>query len=290
MRSAALERPPSRSRVDGRVVVAPVFRRSGEASDLVAVEEPLELRIGGDVVGVLMRTPGEDHRLALGFLFSERIIESAADVSVVYHCGRPGSEGYGSSLEVTPASGARVDWARLDGARRSFSGGSACGACGRQAVSDLLEGLEPPPEGPVFEERAVSEAVASLRHHQPVFEVTGATHAAALWARDGALIAGHEDVGRHNAVDKVVGALLVAREEARHRGAPPPEPALLAVTSRAGLDVLQKAARARIPVVATVSAPTSLGVELACRAGLTLAAFVRDGRMNVYSGRERIRG
>ena len=91
------------SRVDGRVVVAPVFRRTGEASDLVAVEEPLELRIGGDVLGVLMRTPGEDHRLALGFLFSERIIESAADVTAVFHCGRPGSEGYGNTVEVTAA-------------------------------------------------------------------------------------------------------------------------------------------------------------------------------------------
>jgi FdhD protein len=149
--------------------------------------------------------------------------------------------------------------------------------------------MEPPAEGPVFTASAVTEAVEALRNHQPVFEATGATHAAALWDRGGALVAGHEDVGRHNAVDKVIGALLLAREEARRRGAPPPEPALLAVTSRAGLDVLQKAARARIPVVAAVSAPTSLGLELARRAGLTLAAFVRGGRMNVYTGPERIR-
>jgi FdhD protein len=286
MGHTALEMRPSR--VDGKVVVAPVFRRSGEASDLVAIEEPLELRIGGDVLGVLMRTPGEDHRLALGFLFSERIIQSAADVTAIFHCGRPGSEGYGNAIEVTAASGGRLDWARLDGARRSFSGGSACGACGRQTVSDLLDGLEPPPDGPVFAAAAVTEAVESLRDHQPTFEVTGGTHAAALWDRAGALVAGHEDVGRHNAVDKVIGALLIAREEARQRGTPPPEPALLAVTSRAGLDVVQKAARARIPVLATVSAPTSLGAELARRSGLTLAAFVRGGRMNVYSGRERI--
>ena len=286
--SLAVDPRPSAARIEGRVVPVPVFRRGEEASDLVAVEEPLELRIGGDVLGVLMRTPGDDHRLALGFLFSERIIESAADVTAIYHCGRPGAEGYGSSIEVTPASGARIDWARLDGARRSFTGGSACGACGRQTVTDLLDGMEPPAPGPVFAPGAVAEAVASLREHQPVFEATGATHAAALWDRSGALVAGHEDVGRHNAVDKVVGALLLAREEARQRRAAAPEPALLAVTSRAGLDVLQKAVRARIPVVATISAPTSLGVEMARRSGLTLAAFVRGGRVNVYSGRERI--
>ncbi len=255
MGGAAPEPRPFRSRVDGRVAAATVFRRWGQASDLVAIEEPLELRVGDDVLGVLMRTPGEDHRLALGFLFSERIIASAADVTAIHHCGRPGTEGYGNAIEVTPASGARVDWERLDGARRSFSGGSACGACGRRTVADLLSGLEPLPEGPVLEADAVSEAVDALRDHQPVFEVTGATHAAALWDRSGALVAAHEDVGRHNAVDKVVGALLLAREEARSRGGPPPEPAILAVTSRAGVDVLQKAVRARVPVVASVSAP-----------------------------------
>jgi FdhD protein len=276
--------------VDGRVAEAAVHRASGPVPDLVAIEEPLELRVGGDPLGVLMRTPGDDHRLALGFLFSERIIGSAADVTTIHHCGRPGAEGYGNAIEVTPASRGRIDWERLDGARRGFSGGSACGACGRQTVADLLEGLEPPAAGPVLDAEAVTAAVDALRDHQPVFEVTGATHAAALWDREGVLVAAHEDVGRHNAVDKVVGALLLAREEARGRGGRLPEPGILAVTSRAGLDVLQKAARARVPVVATVSAPTSLGVELASRAGLTLAGFVRGGRMNVYTGRERIRG
>lgn len=281
---------PSPPRVEGRVVATPVFRRGeAESSDLVAVEEPLEIRIAGEPLGILMRTPGDDNRLSLGFLFSEGIIGSAADVSAVFHCGRPGSDGYGNSIEVTPASGGRFDWERLDGARRGFSAGSACGACGRRSIAELLAGIEPCGEGPFFAASALCEAVEALRGHQPAFVATGGTHAAALWDREGALVAAHEDVGRHNAVDKVVGGLLLAREEARGRGSPLPEPALLAVSSRAGLDVVQKAARARIPVVATVSAPTSLGIELARRAQLTLAAFVRGDRMNVYSGRERIR-
>jgi FdhD protein len=121
-----------------------------------------------------------------------------------------------------------------------------------------------------------------------VFERTGGAHVAALWDRTGTLVATHEDVGRHNAVDKVVGALLVAQLEARRAGRPPPEPALLCVSSRAGVEIVQKAAKARVPVVATVSAPTSLAVELALRGGITLAAFVRQGGMNVYSGGERI--
>jgi FdhD protein len=258
---------------------------AGPASDLVAREEPLELRIGGEPVAVLMRTPGDDHRLALGFLFSERIIASASELSAVFHCGRPGDAGYGSALELAPASGARLDWDRLDGTRRAFAAGSACGVCGRRAVEDLLEGLAPPPPGAPVAAAWVAERVAALREHQPVFAATGGTHVAALWSRDGTLVAAHEDVGRHNAVDKVVGALLLARAAG---GAP--EPLLLAVSSRAGLEIVQKAARAGIPVVATVSAPTSLAVELARAAGLTLAGFVRPGRMNVYAGAERLDG
>lgn len=258
---------------------------AGPASDLVAREEPLELRIGGEPVAVMMRTPGDDHLLALGFLFSERIIASASDVSALYHCGRAGEEGYGSALELAPASGARLDWDRLDGTRRDFTAGSACGMCGRRTVEDLVAGLTPPPAGAPVSAAWVSERVAALREHQPVFAATGGTHVATLWGRDGALIAAHEDVGRHNAVDKVVGALLLARAAGDS-----PEPLLLAVSSRAGLEIVQKAARAGIPMIATVSAPTSLAIELARAARLTLAGFVRPGRMNVYAGAERLDG
>jgi FdhD protein len=280
-------RPPAAPRLDGRAASTSLVRPGdGAASDLVALEEPLEIRIAGETVGVLMRTPGDDHRLALGWLFSEGIVGSASEFSAVYHCGRPGDESYGSAIELAPASGARIDWERIEGTKRGFASSSACGVCGRKAVEDLVAGLVAPEPIPPIPAALVGERVDALRHHQPVFAATGGTHVAALWDRDGALIAAHEDVGRHNAVDKVVGALLLARAEAP----PGPRPALLTVSSRAGLEIVQKAARARIPIVATVSAPTSLAIELARASGLTLAGFVRPGRMNVYAGAERLSG
>jgi len=266
----------------------PAGRDAGGAEDDVAVEEPLEIRVAGEVVGVLMRTPGDDHRLALGWLFSEGLLSSADDVSAVFHCGRADDEGYGNAIEIAPSSSGGIDLSRLDTSRRSFTAGSACGVCGRKAVEDLVQGLPSPEPGYSVSMSEVAARVEELRRNQPVFQATGGAHVAALWARDGSLLAAHEDVGRHNAVDKVVGALLVARTEARRGGQPVPEPGLLAVSSRAGLEIVQKAARARVPVVATVSAPTSLAVELARTAGLTLAAFVRGGGMNVYAGAERI--
>jgi FdhD protein len=278
------------AQIDGRAAPTSLLRPGdGAASDLVALEEPLEIRIAGETVGVLMRTPGDDHRLALGFLFSEGIVQSASEFSAVYHCGRPGDEAYGSAIELAPASDARIDWERIDGTKRSFASSSACGVCGRRAVEDLVAGLVAPEPIAPIPAALVGEKVAALRDHQPVFTATGGTHVAALWTRDGTLIAAHEDVGRHNAVDKVVGALLLARAEAP-AGSPGPTPAVLTVSSRAGLEIVQKAARARIPIVATVSAPTSLAIELARASGLTLAGFVRPGRMNVYAGAERLSG
>jgi len=263
-------------------------REAGAARDLVAVEEPLEIRVGGETVGVLMRTPGDDEKLALGFLFAEGVISSADDVAAVYHCGRPDDEGYGNLVEVAPSSSPRLDLSKLDGARRPFAASSACGVCGRQAVSDLLCDLPRADPGYTIRASELSARIELLRQNQPVFEKSGGAHVAALWGRDGALLAAHEDVGRHNAVDKVVGALLVAQLEARRAGQPVPSPGLLTVSSRAGVEIVQKAAKALVPVVATVSAPTSLAVELARQAGLTLAAFVRGSGMNLYAGSERI--
>lgn len=281
--------PAPAARVDGRVTTTSLQRHGeGTASDLVALEEPLEVRIAGERVGVLMRTPGDDHRLALGFLFSEGIITSAAGISAVYHCGHPGDEAYGGAIDVAPSSNAAIDWDRIDAARREQPSSSACGVCGRRTVDDLVAGLVPPDPILPVPAALLAEKVAALRDHQPVFAATGATHVAALWTREGALIAAHEDVGRHNAVDKVVGALLIARAAAAPGAAP--NPALLTTSSRAGFEVIQKAARARIPIVATVSAPTSLALSLARAAGLTLAGFVRPGRMNVYAGSERLSG
>ncbi len=258
----------------------------GESPDWVAVEEPLEVRIAGESVATLMRTPGDDHLLALGFLHAERVLEGAEDVASIVHCGVPGEEGYGNVVDVRPAGGARIAWERVGGGRQGAVS-SACGVCGRSTVDDLLEGLQPLPPGPVLEVGAIRAAMEALRGHQPAFDATGGTHAAAAWAAEGVLLAVHEDVGRHNAVDKVVGALLVRRAAEGDTG---PRPELLTVSGRAGVEIIQKAVRAGIPIVASVSAPTSLAVQLAREAGLTLLGFVRGEKMNVYSGSARLAG
>lgn len=261
-----------------------VVREGGVAEwDVVAVEEPLEIRLAGETVAVIMRTPGEDHRLALGYLHGEGVIASAADATSVFHCGRPGDEGYGNVIDVIPASGARIDYGKLETAKRASTTSSACGVCGRLAVEDLMEGIPPLQDGIRVAPERLFGAIEALRRHQPAFDETGGTHAAALWSAEGTLIAAHEDVGRHNAVDKVVGSLLLARNEGVTA-----QPVLLTVSGRAGFEIIQKVARARIPIVASVSAPTSLAVELARASGVTLAGFVRGTRMNVYARAERI--
>jgi FdhD protein len=265
----------------------PVIRSAGPADqgDLVAVEEPLEIRLAGETVAVIMRTPGEDHRLALGFLFGEGIIRGAEDASAIFHCGRLGEEGYGNVIELAPASGSQIDWARLDTSRRGGVTSSACGVCGRSAVDDLLAGCRPLEPGPVLPLASVGQAMDRMRRQQPTFQATGGTHAAALWDAQGALIAAHEDVGRHNAVDKVVGALLLARA-----AGPVATPAILTMSGRGGFEIVQKAARAGVPVVACVSAPTTLAVAVAQAAGVTLCGFVRGDRMNVYAHAGRLAG
>ena len=250
--------------------------------DEVAGEEPLEIRIADETVAIVMRTPGADERLALGFLLGEGILSSADDLSSISHCGRPGSEGFGNTVNAVPAPGARIAWDRLDRGARTTVASSACGVCGRLTIDDLLRGVEPVTGAPV-QAAVISAAVEALRARQPLFDRTGGIHAASACTADGTPLATHEDVGRHNAVDKVVGSLLLARRAGDLR-----EAALLLVSGRPGFEIVQKAARARIPVIAGVSAPTSLAVELARRAGITLAGFVRRGRMNLYSCAERV--
>ncbi|HET9594614.1 MAG TPA: formate dehydrogenase accessory sulfurtransferase FdhD [Anaeromyxobacteraceae bacterium] len=255
--------------------------------DSVAVEEPLEIRIAGDSVAVTMRTPGDDGDLALGFLFGEGIIASAADVGAVAHCGRPGEEGYGNVVEVTPGAGVALEFERVAASRRGTLTTAACGVCGRRTVEDLVAVCTPLAQGPVLPAAAVAGAVARLRETQGVFSRTGGTHAAAAHDAAGARLTAREDVGRHNAVDKVVGVLL--RERRVGPGAPSEgAPALLVVSGRASFEMVQKAARARIPVLASVSAPTTLAVDLALATGVTLAGFVRGDRINVYAHPGRI--
>ena len=267
-------------------VVTRKMSRGGEArDDRVAVEEPLEIRVAGDTIAITMRTPGDDPRLALGFLLSEGIIKSAADVGTVAHCGKPTDEGYGNVIEVTPASGARLHVEKLETSRRGTLTTSACGVCGRRTIDDLLTTAGPVPDGPLLDPQLIAKAPALLRLTQGNFTLTGGVHGAAVLCAAGEILSSAEDVGRHNAVDKALGALLQDGRVPARRG--PAEPAVLVVSGRASFELVQKAAVARLAALASVSAASSLAIDLAERMNLTLATFVREGRFNLYTHPER---
>ena len=260
---------------------------SGER-DALAVEEPLEIRVDGETVAVTMRTPGQDVELALGFLFAEGIIAGAADVGSAAHCGRPGEEGYGNVIDVRSAGGAPIDAERVLEGRRWVTTTAACGVCGRRSIEQLLARCGRVDGTARISRRAVTASVERLAADQPIFARTGGLHAAALFAGDGTLLSSAEDVGRHNAVDKPVGALL--RRGLVGKGAGAAALGLLAVSGRTSFEIVQKAAAAGVPVVASVSAPSSLAVDLAGQAGIALLGFVRGGRLNVYANAWRIEG
>ena len=252
-------------------------RESLEEPDAVVREEPLEIRIGGIPVAVVMRTPGHDRELATGFLVAERVVERVEDLRSVRHCDAiedPDAED--NVIQVLLSPEVDVDLGRL---RRNVFAGSSCGLCGRTTIEDLrrdLPGLGP--GRPCWTPEQLRAMPERLRERQAVFDRTGGLHGAGLFDREGRLLVVREDVGRHNAVDKVVGwALATGRT-----------PAALVVSGRVSFDIVQKALVARIPTVVAVSAPSSLAVELAREGGLTLAAFVRGDRCCVYAGGERI--
>jgi FdhD protein len=274
-------------RPDPRVTVREILRRGETALDAVAVEEPLEIRVDGEPVATTMRTPGADADLALGFLFAEGIVAGAADVSSVAHCGRPGEEGFGNVIDVRSAGGVRLDPERLLDGHRVAPISSACGVCGRRAIEGLAARIRPIDAARRVSAALLVAAVEAISRSQPAFVRTGGLHAAVLVGDDGALLAAAEDVGRHNAVDKAVGALVRAgRIGAGAR--PGAAPAVLAVSGRTGFEIVQKAAAAGVPAIASISAPTSLAVDLASSAGIALAGFVRGGAMNVYAHAERL--
>ncbi|QRN97830.1 formate dehydrogenase accessory sulfurtransferase FdhD [Archangium violaceum] len=286
-----------RSPLPAGVTRRPVLRHTPDTPlapaepDTVAIEEPLDIRISGDTVAVTMRTPGADRFLVAGFLFAEGLIHSAEDLGGLAHCGRPGEEGYGNIVEVTPAPGLVIDLEKVGTSRRGTLTTSACGVCGRRSVDDLMAACSPVPPGPEIPASVLARATEHLRTVQPNFARTGGVHAAAALDVEGNVLAAFEDVGRHNAVDKVVGAMVLEHGLRSARASRPSEarPIVLVVSGRVSFEIVQKAAMARCPVVASVSAASSLAIDLAERAGITLATFVREGRFNVYSHPERIR-
>jgi FdhD protein len=253
---------------------------SGRAArDAVAREEPLEIQLGGTPLAVVMRTPGHDAELALGFLQSERVIASIADVVSVRHCREAREPAAADNVvRVVLADGVRVDWEAL---RRNLYASSSCGVCGKATIENALA-CAPAIEDPArFAAAFFPPLPAQLAAAQPGFAHTGGLHAAALFDQDGRLLAVREDIGRHNAVDKVLGFCL--REKrwplAGH---------VLLVSGRISFEIVQKALAARIPLVAGVSAPSSLAIELAESAGMTVVGFLRGSAFNVYGNRARV--
>jgi FdhD protein len=255
-------------------------------ADFLATEEPLGIRVNDVALTLTMRTPGDDVELAAGFLVSEAVVRTPADLAGIKlcdgtSCGHGGHEGMGNIADVTLAPGVTL----APAARRNFMTTSACGVCGKASIEDIC----------VLPEKALATDLATfapavlaalpdrLRDAQRVFSRTGGLHAAGLFTADGELIIVREDVGRHNAVDKVVGWALLA-------GRLPLSGCILLVSGRASFELVQKAVLAGIPLLAAVSAPSSLAVDLAGEAGLTLVGFLRGPSMNVYTGAERLSG
>ena len=254
-----------------------------ERTDSLATEEPLEIRVQGPgqdqaQIAVTMRTPGGDFELAVGFLFTEGLIAPGEVRRVVYCETLPGEEQRYNVVSVTLDR--PFDAERL---RRNFYANSSCGVCGKAALEDVEVRCDPVSPGPEVELDVLVSLPDRLREAQSVFERTGGLHAAGLFSPEGEALSVREDVGRHNAVDKVVGDRYLA-------GHIPAGGTVLQVSGRASFEIVQKAAVAGIPIVSAVSAPSSLAVEAAERFSMTLVGFVREGRANVYSHPERVAG
>jgi FdhD protein len=244
--------------------------------DRLAVEEPLEIRLGDRSLSITMRTPGHDLELAAGFLLTEGIIQGPEEVSRIAFCGASGNV-----VRAELRDGVSVDLKRLE---RHFYTSSSCGVCGKSSIDALRVSV---PEaarssGPMLVRSSVIlELPERLRRSQGLFDTTGGMHASALFDPDGELLLLREDVGRHNALDKLIGHELLEKRL-------PLGSRILLVSGRASFELVQKAAVAGIPVLAAVGAPSSLAVALAREAGMTLIGFLRDGRFNIYCGEDRM--
>jgi FdhD protein len=260
----------------------PTQRHSGQTfvseSDAVALEEPLEIRVDDEVFAVTLRSPGDDQELVAGLLWAEGLIGDRRDLGSIVHCGRSGEEGYGNVIEVVSAPGKVI--ALEETTRRGTLISSACGVCGRRSIDDLCQRTRPVRSERRLKAAQVHEFVSALRGHQSAFAVTGGVHAAGLYLGDELALV-REDIGRHNAVDKVFGRMLLD-------GRVPLSDAVLVVSGRAGFEIVQKACVAEVPFVISVSAPSSMAVDLAETVGITLIGFARSGSFRVYCHPERL--
>ena len=249
------------TRVDGA--------HSETTDDVLAIEEPLEIRVGEKPVSVTLRTPGEDFDLAAGFLFAESILRSRDDVEQIRHWGSP-------NVVRVDVRG-KLDLQRL---QRHFYSTSSCGVCGKVSIDALRVHASPITSNLRVRREWITNMPDALRAQQKTFDTTGAIHGAGIFDAAGNLARTREDVGRHNAVDKVIGSFFLEGTALDEH--------LLFVSGRTSFEIVQKAVVARIPIVAAVGAPSTLAVDLARQFGVTLLGFVRDGRFNIYSGEQRV--
>jgi FdhD protein len=248
------------------------------AREALATEEPLEIRLGGRRFTITMRTPGHDEELVAGFLFAEGFTDSAAELGEIRRVRTRAGTAEPNIVDVILSVPAAALRERL---KRNFAMTSSCGLCGKTSIDAIRRRVAPLAGGARVASARLPAMAAHMHEAQKIFAATGGLHAAALFASDGKLRALREDIGRHNAVDKLVGWAL-------GRAMVPLGGAVMLVSGRASFEIVQKAAAAGIPVLAAVSAPSSLAVELADELGMTLVGFVRDGGFNIYTHPERI--
>ncbi|ELR68929.1 Formate dehydrogenase chain D [Fulvivirga imtechensis AK7] len=274
-----------------RVHKAEVVKMTGidisESPDLVAVEEPLEIRIGygathqreQKAISVTMRTPGNDFELALGFLFTENIIAGYDQVVSIQYCANVGKqEERENVVRVELRPDVKIDFDKIE---RHFYTSSSCGVCSKTSIEAIKTGCSIPVSDLIITGDIVRQSPGQLREQQQVFEYTGGLHAAGLFDRNGNLVLMREDVGRHNALDKVLGACLAENKI-------PLADYFVMVSGRASFELVQKALMAGVPILTAIGAPSSLALKLAADFGMTLCGFVRKDSFNIYCGRERI--
>ena len=259
--------------------------RSGQAGterDRVAVEEPMEVRVNGASFAVIMRTPGADRDLAAGFLLAEDVIRSADEIGTIEYCDDVTDEGRDNTINVTVTGDAVERLSVRLGERRQVMMTASCGLCGRLTIESLQARISSVRGDWSVGADVIASLPDRLRRSQSVFDSTGGLHAAGLFDRTGQLQLAAEDVGRHNAVDKIVGRTLL---EGRH----PLDTSILLVSGRTSFELVQKALLAGAPLIAAVSAPSSLAIDLAVKSNVTLCGFVRGPRFNIYSHPHRIK-
>jgi FdhD protein len=245
-------------------------------ADEVVVEEPLEIRVGREPLVVLMRTPGGDDELAAGFLLSEGLLDNLDAVVAIDQCPHVSDEARGNVVTVLLEEGHRIA-----APQRRFHAASSCGVCGKTSLEAITARVKPITSTLRVSSQLLCELPEKLVGAQPLFDRTGGVHAAGLFAAKGELLCAREDIGRHNAVDKVIGAMALG-------GRFPLSDLALVVSGRVSFEICQKAAVAGIGLVASISAPSSLAIELARRLNLTLVGFLRGRRFNIYAGADRI--